>query len=59
MTVFCTGRYALQLTPRDLQLDRLQKLELDWMMSFNRSKCEVIRVTKKRNPITANFIDKI
>ena len=36
-------------------LDRLQKWELDWMMSFNPSKCEVIRVTKKRNPITANY----
>ena len=36
-------------------LDRLQKWEDDWMMSFNPSKCEVIRITKKRNPILCTY----
>ena len=36
-------------------LDRLQKWEEDWMMSFNPSKCEVIRITKRRNPTQATY----
>ena len=32
-------------------LDKLQECERDWQMSFNASKCEVIRATRKRNPI--------
>ena len=43
-------------SPEDAQilqedLDKLQEWERDWQMSFNASKCEVIRVTRKRNPI--------
>ena len=36
-------------------LDRLQQWEKDWQMSFNPSKCEVVRITRKRNPIKANY----
>ena len=32
-------------------LDKLQVWEKEWQMSFNPTKCEVIRITKKRNPI--------
>ena len=35
---------------RSLQedLDKLQQWEKDWMMTFNQDKCEVIRITNKR-----------
>ena len=36
-------------------LDRLQQWERDWLMSFNPSKCEVIRITRKRIPIKAPY----
>jgi hypothetical protein len=36
-------------------LDRLQQWERDWLMSFNPSKCEVIRITRKRNPIRTTY----
>ena len=36
-------------------LDKLQEWERDWQMSFNSSKCEVIRVTRKRNPIKTTY----
>ena len=36
-------------------LDRLQQWEKDWQMSFNSTKCVVIRITKKRNPIKAIY----
>lgn len=36
-------------------LDRLQKWEEDWQMSFNPSKCEVIRFSRKRNPTSASY----
>ena len=36
-------------------IDRLQQWEKDWQMSFNPSKCEVIRITTKRNPIKATY----
>ncbi|XP_052224959.1 uncharacterized protein LOC127840589 [Dreissena polymorpha] len=36
-------------------LDRLQKWERDWLMSFNPSKCEVIQITRKRNPIRSTY----
>ena len=36
-------------------LDKLQEWEKDWQMSFNGSKCEVIRVTRKRNHIKTTY----
>ena len=36
-------------------LDKLQQLEEDWQMSFNPSKCQVARVTKRRNPVEAIY----
>jgi hypothetical protein len=32
----------------DLHVDKLQKWENYWLMSFNPNKCEVIRITNKR-----------
>ena len=30
-------------------IDRLQKWEADWLMEFNPDKCEIIRITNRRN----------
>ncbi|MCG8035359.1 MAG: hypothetical protein JAZ03_24705 [Candidatus Thiodiazotropha taylori] len=38
-----------------LDLDRLQQWQSDWQMSFNPSKCEVVRVTKRKNPVEATY----
>ena len=38
---------------RDLY--QLQQWEQDWQMSFNPSKCEVVRVTKRRNLVEATY----
>ena len=35
-------------------LDRLQEWEQKWQMSFNADKCEVLRITNKRHPISAD-----
>lgn len=42
-----------QILQEDLQA--LQKWEETWQMSFNPTKCEVLRITKKRNPIKATY----
>ena len=39
-----------------LDLDRLQQWESDWQMSFNPSKCEAVRITKRRNPVEATYL---
>ena len=36
-------------------LDRLQQWEKEWQMSFNPAKCVVVRITRKRNPISATY----
>ena len=36
-------------------LDKLQECERDWQMPFNASKCEVISVTQKQNPIKSTY----
>ena len=47
-------------SPEDAQilqedLNRLQQWEKGWQMSFNPIKCEVIRSTRKRNPIKTSY----
>ena len=49
VSVSCISRYQV------LQLYRVQQWERDWQMSFNPSKCEVVRVTKRRNPVDARY----
>ena len=43
--------------PTILQEDfhQLELWEDKWQMQFNADKCEVIQITKKRNPITENY----
>ena len=36
-------------------LNKLHEWERDWQLKFNASKCEVIRVTRKRNPIKTTY----
>ena len=36
-------------------LDSLQVWEREWQMEFNADKCEVIRITTKKNPIIYNY----
>ena len=36
-------------------LDKLQQWENKWLMEFNESKCEAIRITNKRNPIDVDY----
>ena len=38
-------------------MDRLQQWEEDWQMSFNPRKCEVVMVTKRRNPGWSHLSD--
>jgi hypothetical protein len=36
-------------------IDALQNWESTWQLSFNPDKCEVLRITNKRNKIMANY----
>ena len=36
-------------------LDALQDWEATWLMGFNPSKCQLLRVTNKRNPIITQY----
>ena len=36
-------------------LDTVQVWEQDWLMSFNASKCQVLQITNKSNPIRASY----
>ena len=37
-------------------LDKLEKWETSWLMAFHPEKCNVLTITKKRNPIKFNYI---
>ena len=36
-------------------MDQLQRWEEDWQMSFTPTKCEVVRITRKSNPIHSSY----
>ncbi len=56
MTLSSTVRLSPKKTSR-LQddIDSLQEWEATWLMEFNPSKCQLLRVTNKRNPIVAQY----
>jgi hypothetical protein len=37
-------------------LDKLEKWETSWLMAFHPEKCNVLTITKKRNPTKFNCI---
>ncbi|KAH3820888.1 hypothetical protein DPMN_122637 [Dreissena polymorpha] len=36
-------------------LQRLEGWERDWAMEFNPNKCEMLRITRKKNPSSSNI----
>ena len=53
--------YRIIRSPADQELiqedlNRLHDWERDWLMAFNPYKCELIRFTKRSNPIHGNYI---
>jgi hypothetical protein len=36
-------------------LDKLEKWETSWLMAFHPEKCNVLTITKKRNPTKFNY----
>ena len=48
----CSSQDSISLQE---DLDCLQQWEKEWQMSFNLTKCVVLRITRKRNPINATY----
>jgi len=36
-------------------LDALEQWSIKWQMPFNPSKCELLRITQKKNPVTHSY----
>jgi hypothetical protein len=50
-----TGKTEADATKLQKNIDALQNWESTWQISFNPDKCEVLRITNKRNKIMANY----
>ncbi len=53
--LYCIVSSAEDAAKLQQDLTNLQKWEDDWLMSFNPDKCEVLRVTNKRNTYRATY----
>ena len=53
--VYRTIRSKEKRTLLQQDLAKLQEWEHDWLMQFNADKCEVIRITNKRNPLAHDY----
>ena len=53
--LYCRIRSSEDARLLQEDLDKLQVWEKEWQKSFNPTKCEVIRITKKRNPIQSTY----
>lgn len=48
-------RCAADAEALQADLDNFQTWESDWLMEFHPSKCQILRVTNKRNPVRATY----
>ena len=57
MRLFVDDTISSDQDARTLQsdLDKLEKWETSWLMAFHPEKCNVLTITKKRNPIKFNY----
>ena len=53
--VYRTINNASDATSLQQDLNRLQEWEKTWQMTFHPEKCQVLRVTNKRNPLMAEY----
>ena len=56
LSIRCTCRKALETFPWSICRRRRSKVHIKWQMKFNPSKCHVLRITRKQNPVESNCV---